>query len=120
MRETCDWARWSRELARKIAEGGEQYLIDKAKLVAWRDDDKESLSQPFRLLRYRDENIDPLSFFYTLASLSNASTSRERIYPSVAEAFGMTRDPAFPLGGALLQRGDCLAGALVRGHPLFA
>ena len=27
MRETGDWALWSRELARKIAEGGEQYLI---------------------------------------------------------------------------------------------
>ena len=34
-----DWAPWSRELARKIAEGGERYLIDRAKLVAWRDAD---------------------------------------------------------------------------------
>ena len=50
MREIGDWALWSRELARKIAEGGEQYLIDKAKLVAWQDDDGES-SETFRLLR---------------------------------------------------------------------
>ena len=94
MREICDWALWSRELARKIADGGEQDLIDKAKLVAWQDDSGES-PKTFRLLRYGDKNIDPLSFFYTLASLSNSSTSRERIYPSVAKAFGMTRDSAF-------------------------
>ena len=55
MKETCDWALWSRELARKIADGGEQYLIDRAKLVAWQADDGES-SRTFRLLRYGDEN----------------------------------------------------------------
>ena len=94
MKETCDWALWSRELARKIADGGEQYLIDRAKLVAWKVDHGES-SKTFRLLDYGDENIDPLSFLYTLASLGNSSTSRERVYPSVAKAFDMTREPAF-------------------------
>lgn len=89
-----DWAPWFRELARKIADSGEQYLIDRAKLVAWQADDGES-SKTFRLLNYGDANIDPLSFFYTLASLSNSPTSRERIYPSVARAFGMAREPVF-------------------------
>ena len=99
MRETCDWARWSRELARKIAEGGEQYLIDKAKLVVWQDDDGES-SKTFRLLDYGDENIDPLSFFYTLASEGDITKTKNperisRMYRSVAEAFGMAQEPAF-------------------------
>ena len=99
MREADDWARWSRELARKIAKGGEQYLIDKAKLVAWQDDDGES-SKTFRLLRYGDENIDPLSFFYTLASEGDISKTKNperisRMYRSVAEAFGIAQEPAF-------------------------
>ena len=68
MRETCDWALWSRELARKIAEGGEQYLIDRAKAVEWQDD--ASSPRPYDLFRYGDENIDPLSFFSTLARWS--------------------------------------------------
>ena len=97
MRETNEWAPWFRELARKIDDGGERYLIDKAKEVAWRDDDGESSSQTFPLLRYRDENIDPLSFFYTLASRSGEKFSKRRkpLYASVTEAFSMSRMPAF-------------------------
>ena len=92
-----DWAPWFRELARTIADGGEQYLIDRAKEVAWRDDDGESSSQTFPLLRYSDENIDPLSFFYTLASRSGEKFSKrwKPLYASVTEAFGMSRMPAF-------------------------
>ena len=95
MSEMNDWAPWFRELARKIAEGGEQYLIDKSKEVAWQDDDGESASEPYHLLRYGDENIDPLSFLYTLASRSKRGERRQPLYASVAEAFGMSREPAF-------------------------
>ena len=95
MRETDDWAPWFRELAQKIADGGERYLIDRAKEVEWKKDDGESSSQTFGLLRYGDENIDPLSFFYTLASRSTSGDNREPMYASVAEAFDMTRGPAF-------------------------
>ena len=93
MRETDDWALWFRELARKIADGGEQYLIDRAKEVAWQDD--ASSPQPYGLLRYGNENVDPLSFFYTLASRSKCGENRKPLYVSVAEAFGMSREPAF-------------------------
>ena len=93
MRETDDWAPWFRELARKIADGGEQYLIERAKEVAWRGDAEES--RPYGLLRYGDDNIDPLSFFYTLGSRSRSGESRKPLYASVAEAFDMTRGPAF-------------------------
>ena len=93
MRETDDWAPWFRELARTIADGGEQYLIERAKEVAWRGDADES--RPYGLLRYGDDNIDPLSFFYTLGSRSRSGESRKPLYASVAEAFDMTRGPAF-------------------------
>ena len=89
MRETGDWALWSRELARKIAEGGEQYLIDKAKLVAWQDDDGES-SETFRLLRHGDKNIDPLSFFYTLLSGSTPRIGFSRAGKRTIDAFRNT------------------------------
>ena len=88
-----DWAPWFRELARKIAEGGEQYLIDTANQVQWQDD--AALHQPFVLFRYGDENVDPLSFFYTLASRGRSSTSHERIYSSLSAAFGMPQWPEF-------------------------
>ena len=95
MGTTDDWAPWFRELARKIADGGEQYLIDRAKKVAWTDDSKESSPSTYGLLRYGDENIDPLSFFYTLASRSRGGERRRPLYASVAEVFGMSRMPSF-------------------------
>ena len=93
MKETCDWALWSRKLARKIADGGEQYLIDKAKLVAWQDN--AAAARPYGLLRYGEENIDPLSFFYTLASRSRGAERGKPLYESVTKAFEMARGPDF-------------------------
>ncbi len=61
MREIYDWVPWFRELAGKIAEGGEAYLIEKARRVDWRNEKPA-------LLEYGDEGIDPFSFFYFLAS----------------------------------------------------
>ena len=43
------------------------------------------------LLDYGDENIDPFSFFYSLAQRSQDLKSRERIYPSIEKAFKMKR-----------------------------
>ena len=85
MKEIYDWVPWFKELGERIAEGGEQYLIDKAKTVPWKDDDSKS-----PLLKYGDDNIDPFSFFYTLASLSKSRGSRNRIYPGIVSAFELT------------------------------
>ena len=60
MKEIYDWVLWFRELVKKIEEGGEAYLIEKAKEVDWGN--KRSL------LGFGDENIDPFSFIYFLAS----------------------------------------------------
>ena len=84
MKEIYDWVPWFKELVGKITEGGERYLIDKAKTVAWKGDGSEPA-----ILRYGDENIDPLSFVYTVASLSKSVASRNRIYPSISNAFDM-------------------------------
>ena len=78
MKEIYDWVPWFRELAKKIAEGGETYLIEKAKQVAWGEDPP--------LLRYGDEGIDPFSFFYFLAS-KNTKNQRQPVYDSVSDVF---------------------------------
>ena len=78
MKEIYSWVPWFRELARKIAEGGETYLIEKARQVEWGGDPP--------LLRYGDEGIDPFSFFYFLAS-KNTSNQLETVYDSVSEVF---------------------------------
>ena len=79
MKEIHDWVPWFRELAGKIAEGGEAYLIEKAKQVRWGGEKPA-------LLRFGDENIDPFSFFYFLAS-KNTRKQREKVYGSVHKVF---------------------------------
>ncbi len=83
MKEIYEWVPWFKELSQKIADGGERYLAEKARKVKWKDDGTESA-----LLKHGDENIDPFSFFYTLAS-QNTSNSRKRIYPSITSEFDL-------------------------------
>ena len=78
MKEIYGWVPWFQELAGKIAEGGEAYLIKKAKQVKWGGDPS--------LLRYGDEGIDPFSFFYFLAS-KNTSNQLKPVYDSVSQVF---------------------------------
>ena len=78
MKEIYDWVPWFQELAGKIAEGGEAYLIEKAKQVKWGGDPS--------LLRYGDEGIDPFSFFYFLAS-KNTSNQLKPVYDGVSQVF---------------------------------
>ena len=86
MKEIYEWVPWFKELSQRIATGGERYLVERAKRVAWKDDGTESA-----LLKYGDSNIDPLSFFYTLASQSKSQESRKRIYPSIASEFELSQ-----------------------------
>ena len=90
MKEIYGWVPWFRELGRKIAEEGETYLIEKARLVEWGENPS--------LLRYRDRGIDPFSFFYFLASKAarNNRNVREMVYSSVHEVFEIES----PLPGA--------------------
>ncbi len=85
MKKIYAWVPWFNELANKVAEGGEQYLIDAANQVEWRDDDDK---QP--LLKHGDENIDPFSFIYSVAARSKESSVRLRVFPSIEKVFAMT------------------------------
>ena len=92
MREIYHWTEWFSELAGKIAEGGEEFLIERAQRIAWKAD---GTGPP--LLDYGDENIDPFSFFYSLAQRSQSRENRSRIYPSIKEVFNMERLPPVEL-----------------------
>ena len=89
MKEIYDWVPWFAELAKRIADGGERYLVERAKNVEWGTPVEE-----FRLFRYGDENIDPFSFIYTLAS-RNTTNLREPVFSSVARVFDVP--DLFPL-----------------------
>ena len=78
MKEIYSWVPWFRELAEKISREGEKYLIKKAKQVAW--------GKSRALVDFGDEAIDPLSFFYFLAS-KNTSNQLKPVYDSVSEVF---------------------------------
>lgn len=84
MKEIYWWVPWFRSLAHRVAEGGPELLVERAKRVEWKEDDGD-----VPLLRYGDENIDPFSFFYYLAARSSPAKSRQRIYPSISEHFGV-------------------------------
>lgn len=79
MKEIYAWVPWFQELARKIADGGEAYLINRAKRVDW-------VNENPALLKYGDENIDPFSFFYFLAQ-KNTANQRDSVYASVSNVF---------------------------------
>ncbi len=87
MKEVYDWVPWFQELAKKIYDGSESDLAEKAKRVKWKADDAKTDG----LLQYGDENIDPLSFFYTLSSRGKWKETRKRVYSSVSREFGLSQ-----------------------------
>ena len=92
MKELHAWAPWFRALSRKIAGGGEEYLIEKAKAVTWKKEEGQGQAEDKKsrppLLRESDQRIDPFSFLYTLAS-KNTRHQRPVAYPSVDKIFGV-------------------------------
>ena len=81
MKQNYIWVPWFIELARKISKNGESYLIEKSKEVNW-------IKKNPALLAYGDENIDPFSFFYFLAS-KNSRHQQKPVFSSVHEVFEM-------------------------------
>ena len=75
---------WFQELAQKIADKGETYLIEKAKQVAW-------VNPNPALLNDGDENIDPFSFVYCLAQ-KNTKNQRRVVFPSAHETFRISSE----------------------------
>ena len=74
------WVPWFKELVARIAENGEEYLIENAGNVAWEEDRQGAL------LAYGDENIDPFSFLYFLAH-KKTPHQYQRVFGSVHEVF---------------------------------
>ena len=81
MKKDYIWVPWFSELARKISENGEADLIEKSSEVNWINDEPA-------LLAFGDENIDPFSFFYFLASKMWIN-EQETVYSSVHTVFEM-------------------------------
>ncbi len=80
MPELFRWVPWFGELAKKVREGRREGLVARAKEVDW--------VGRRAVLEQGEENADPLTFFYHLASIAGGKTrKREKIYSSVAKVF---------------------------------
>ena len=77
----CSWVLWFKELVGKVANNDHAYLIENAKAVDWGKDVAD-----VALLKHGEENVDPLSFLYSLAQ-KNTSRQFKRTYTSVHEIF---------------------------------
>ena len=77
MKEMFDWVPWFKELAKRIADGGQQYLNDRAGAVDWRG------ASPFA----DADVIDPLLFITAVANEGGNTESRDRVFASLAEVF---------------------------------
>ncbi len=84
MKEIYSWVPWFRELSHKIADGGEEFLADRARQVPWKEDGSEPA-----LLRFGDEHIDPFSFICCVGSLARFQPGRTRVYKGIEEVFGV-------------------------------
>ena len=73
LKEIFAWVDWFEELAFKVATNDPDYLITNAKKIPWRwDEGTKSPKFEHPLLDFGDENIDPFSLFYLIASKAKA------------------------------------------------
>ena len=77
MKEMFDWVPWFNELANKIADGGRQYLDDRAKEVKWQG------ASPLSNV----DVLNPLLFITVVANESEKAESRDRVFANLAEVF---------------------------------
>ena len=89
MKEIYDWVPWFSALSQIVADGEETDFVEKARQVNWGNDGRS-----FAFLDLNDEEIDPFSFFYTLAK-RNTRNFRRTVYSSVSEVFDLMDPPAF-------------------------
>lgn len=77
MKEMFAWVPWFNELAKNIAEGGQQYLEDRANEVGWVG------GSPFT----DSDVLNPLLFLTAVANEGDKTDSRDRVFASLAEVF---------------------------------
>jgi len=80
--ELFRWIPWFEELAAEVGKVRREGLVKKAKEVNWAGGRRAVLAQG-------DENADPLTFFYHLASIAKGAKRRQTVYASVAKVFGI-------------------------------
>ncbi len=81
MKEMYAWVDWFQELTEVVARGTPEQLAERARQVRWSESGK---APP--LLKLDDQNIDPFSFFYTIAA-NATNKSRSRIFGSISKLF---------------------------------
>ncbi len=88
MKEMFAWVPWFNELAKNIAEGGQQYLEDRANEVEWVG------GSPFA----DTDVLNPLLFLTAVANEGDKTDSRDRVFASLAEVFEIhpLQNPASP------------------------
>lgn len=80
------WIPWFQALVKNIVEGGENYLVERARRVDW-------TAESPALLSFGDQGIDPISFFYFLASKNGASSRNlNTIFRSVHDEFELPEE----------------------------
>lgn len=88
MKEIYAWVDWFEELAAKIAENEPSYLVENAKQIPWNwDDNAKSAIYEHPLFEHGDENVDPFSFFYSVAAKAKALVTVKRIYSEITNVF---------------------------------
>lgn len=77
MKEMFAWVPWFNELAKNIADGGQQYLEDRANEVEWVG------GSPLA----DTDVLNPLLFLTAVANEGDKTDSRDRVFASLAEVF---------------------------------
>ena len=77
MKEMFGWVPWFNELASKLADGGQQYLDDRAGEVDWQG------ASPLTNV----DVLNPLLFITVVANESEKAESRDRVFANLAEVF---------------------------------
>ena len=81
--ELFHWVPWFGELVEAVGEGRREGLVEGARKVDW-------AGRKCAVLAKGEGQADPLTFFYHLASIAGGKAeTRETVYSSVAEAFGI-------------------------------
>ena len=95
MKELYAWVPWFNGLAKKISNGDERELAERAAQIDW-----GGSTQASALLDHGRDMVDPLSFIYSLACRCGSRTHRERVIESTAAIFDVDHEIPWSLDDA--------------------
>ena len=97
MKEMYAWVPWFSELSKQIAQNDSSYLVDGANGVQLRKGD----GTDHQIYSFGDENIDPFSFIYAVASKLGGN-ERHKIHDAVADEFTLPEKLPLDIADALI------------------